>query len=175
MTVYLVAGQGVKIEQNEQVSWSTSHDVRRSSEGKVLWAAAGLEAAPNLSVFIPLTIDCNLSLHLLPVDCIAKSFIWSWWIPWFPWFVGPCPETSLECFQSFILIMRLSNPSLCFWWLCRKMTQHGLLQGDTCDTSIKFITILFLCRLVSLTQLLGKMQPATSFALLVPHEVSLGK
>lgn len=168
MTVYLVAGQGVKIEQNEQVSWSTSHDVRRSSEGKVLWAGAGLETAPDLSVFIPLTIDCDLSLHL-PVDCIAKSFIWSW-CSW-----DLVLETSLECFQSLILIMRLSNPSLRFWWLCRKMTQHGLLQGDTSDTSIKFINILFLCRLVSLTQLLGKMQPATSFALLVPHEVSLGK
>jgi len=52
---------------------------------------------------------------------------------------------------------------------------HGLLQGDTSDISIKFITILFLCRLLSLTRLLGKMQPAAFFALLASHGVSLGK
>lgn len=55
------------------------------------------------------------------------------------------------------------------------MFLHGLLQGDTSDTSIEFITILLLCRLVSLTQLLAKRQPAAFFALLVLHGVSLGK
>ena len=52
---------------------------------------------------------------------------------------------------------------------------RGLLQGDTSDTSIKFISILLLCRLVSLTQLLGKRQPAAFFSLLVLPGISLGK
>lgn len=36
--IYLVAGQGIKIEQNGKIRWNTLQDFRKPCEGAVLWS-----------------------------------------------------------------------------------------------------------------------------------------
>lgn len=56
-------------------------------------------------------------------------------------FLRPCPESILECFQSVICVMMSIKPFLMLlltvgrWHNMEMVFLHGLLQGDSSDTS----------------------------------------